>query len=195
MGHCPITHSSSGGIAASAAGESIRYPSAFAIGFACVWLRAFSKAGIALLSKVMVARFPVDEVPEGKPKTTSRARVPEAWERYLIGELATMPEGFTGVREQLELYGVLPEQKRAPARGRQPSRRPEVARPVPAAPGLDWQALRQWLALYCAHLLGLNRAPRTPTPLPPSPRLAWNAASGVSSASPSINGCGSWPAR
>jgi hypothetical protein len=109
----------------------------------------------------MVARFPVDEVPEGKPKTTSRARVPEAWERYLIGELATMPEGFTGVREQLELYGVLPEQKRAPARGRQPSRRPEVARPVPAAPGLDWQALRQWLALYCAHLLGLNRAPRT----------------------------------
>ncbi len=108
-----------------------------------------------------VSTVPIDKAPEGKPNTRATDRLPEAWERYLTGELATMPEGFTGVWEQLELYGVLPQQKRAPARGRQPSRRPEVARPMAAAPGLDWQALRQWLELYCAHLLGLNRALRT----------------------------------
>jgi hypothetical protein len=139
--------------------------------------------------------FLIDKAPEGKVKTTATDRLPEVWERYLTGAVATAPGGFTGVREQLELYNALPAGPQAPAASQRPSRRPEVARPVPAAPGLDWQALRQWLALYCAHLLGLNRAPRTPTPLPPSPRLAWNGMSGVSSASPSINGFGSWPAR
>jgi hypothetical protein len=142
-----------------------------------------------------VSVFLIDKAPEGKVKTTATDRLPEAWERYLTGAVATAPGGFTGVREQLELYHAPPAGPQAPAASRRPSRRPEVARPVPVAPGLDWQALRQWLELYSAHLLGLNRAPRTPTPLPPSPRLAWNAASGVSSASPNINGCGSWPAR
>jgi hypothetical protein len=139
--------------------------------------------------------FLIDKAPEGKVKTTATDRLPEVWERYLTGAVATAPGGFTGVREQLELYNALPAGPQAPAASQRPSRRPEVARPVPVAPGLDWQALRQWLELYSAHLLGLNRAPRTPTPLPPSLRLAWSAMSDVSSASRNINGCGSWPTR
>jgi integrase/recombinase XerD len=87
--------------------------------------------------------------------------VPRTWERFLIGQTATPPRGFDRLREQLALYGGVPSEDRASTGRRRAARRPTAPAPPPASDGLDWGALRQWLDLYCSHLLGLNRAPGT----------------------------------